>query len=111
MLTDGTNVMLTGVEGLIIKTVGVTDVGSISLSKDAGETLLGIDLSSWYNWQLHHRRFAATVDNGMLLAGGKGKNTITGGDGADAIVGGAPMTFCLVAKATTASPLVLATTP
>ena len=81
--TDGTR---DAVEGLIIKTVGVTDVGSISLSKEAGETLLGIDASSATATTTIN---AALVDNGMLLAGGKGVNKITGGDGDDVVTGGA----------------------
>ena len=81
--TDGTR---DAVEGLIIKTVGVTEVGSISLSKEAGETLLGIDASSATATTTIN---AALVDNGMLLAGGKGVNKITGGDGDDVVTGGA----------------------
>ena len=84
--TRGTSGTDDGTEGLIIKTVGVTDVGSISLSKEAGETLLGIDASSATATTTIN---AALVDNGMLLAGGKGVNKITGGDGDDVVTGGA----------------------
>ena len=87
MPADGKRTAVT--EGLVITTASTVTAGSnIVFSKDADDTVAGIDLSAGTTGD-------SKIDNskgddfGMRLKGGSGKNTITGGAGTDYIYGGA----------------------